>query len=313
MSAFLSYRRQRSFTSPHRHGCIPLRFASCGFVSAIHPIDHTYTCLSQGIYYLLTHRFLWPLLKTRFILCAILSIFVYLFLFIVAYIPQVALLAIFQGRLAWVNAAFLVLGEGSAIIALLFEAFFVDETLAEIVDSVSYLLAVPSSGISEHFHYNDQVLINEGYTDLVATRRIINHNAPTPLAQLGKPTKSAAYSPFSFRLIIEFIIFLPLNLIPVVGIPLFLVVMGERAGPFHHFRYLKLLGMHQRERDAWTRRAKWRYTRFGTVALALQYVPVLSMLFLLTTATGAALWAADLEKERRATYEAMARSSYVEV
>jgi hypothetical protein len=31
----------------------------------------------------------------------------------------------------------------------------------------------------------------------------------------------------------------------------------------------------------------------------LQLIPVLSMLFLLTTAVGSALWAADLEKQRR--------------
>ena len=62
------------------------------------------------------------------------------------------LLAIFQGRLAWVNAAFLVLGEGSAIIALLFEAFFVDETLVQIVDSVGYLFAVLPGTISEHVY-----------------------------------------------------------------------------------------------------------------------------------------------------------------
>jgi hypothetical protein len=37
------------------------------------------------------------------------------------------------------------------------------------------------------------------------------------------------------------------------------------------------------------------------------------MLFLLTTATGAALWAADLEKERRAAYDEMAHPTYVEV
>ena len=49
------------------------------------------------------------------------------------------------------NAAFLVLGEGSAIIALMFEAFFVDETLVQIVDSVGYLFAVPP-GISEHVY-----------------------------------------------------------------------------------------------------------------------------------------------------------------
>lgn len=39
--------------------------------------------------------------------------------------------------------------------------------------------------------------------------------------------------------------------------------------------------------------------RFGIVALVLQLVPVLSMLLLLTTAAGSALWAAGLEEERR--------------
>jgi hypothetical protein len=34
------------------------------------------------------------------------------------------------------------------------------------------------------------------------------------------------------------------------------------------------------------------------VALVLQLIPVFSMLFLLTTAAGAALWAADLERKK---------------
>lgn len=37
---------------------------------------------------------------------------------------------------------------------------------------------------------------------------------------------------------------------------------------------------------------------FGTVALLLQLVPVLSMCFLMTTAAGAALWAVDIERKR---------------
>lgn len=41
------------------------------------------------------------------------------------------------------------------------------------------------------------------------------------------------------------------------------------------------------------------YDRFGTVALMLQLVPVLSMFFLLTTACGSALWAVKLEEQRR--------------
>ena len=39
--------------------------------------------------------------------------------------------------------------------------------------------------------------------------------------------------------------------------------------------------------------------RFGTIALIFQLIPMLSMFFLLTTAAGAGLWAADMEKRRR--------------
>jgi hypothetical protein len=38
--------------------------------------------------------------------------------------------------------------------------------------------------------------------------------------------------------------------------------------------------------------------RFGTVALILQLVPPLSMVFLMSTAVGSALWAVDLENKR---------------
>jgi hypothetical protein len=39
--------------------------------------------------------------------------------------------------------------------------------------------------------------------------------------------------------------------------------------------------------------------RYGTIYLLLQLVPILSMFFLLTAAVSSALWAADLETERR--------------
>jgi uncharacterized protein involved in cysteine biosynthesis len=115
---------------------------------------------------------------------------------------------------------------------------------------------------------------------------------------LGKPTQSAVYSPFSFRQIAEFIVFLPLNLVPAVGTPAFLILTGARAGPLHHWRYFKLRGLTKKERNAEIRTRRWKYTWFGTVALLLQLVPVLSMFFLLTTAAGSALWAVELEKQK---------------
>lgn len=188
-------------------------------------------------------------------------------------------LRLFHGPLAWVNGVFLVLGEGAAIVALLFEAFFVDETLVDVFDAV---------------------LINEGYSDLIASSRILDPDGRNPVKQLGKPTTSAVYSPFSLRQILEFVIFLPLNLIPVAGTPMFLIITGHRAGPFHHWRYFKILDLTKKERKAFVRKRQLKYTWFGTIALLLQLIPVLSMLFLLTTAAGSALWVVKLENARRA-------------
>jgi uncharacterized protein involved in cysteine biosynthesis len=115
---------------------------------------------------------------------------------------------------------------------------------------------------------------------------------------LGQPTQSAVYSPFSFRQIAEFIIFLPLNFIPVVGTPAFLILTGARAGPLHHWRYFKLRGLTRKERNAEIKSRRLKYTWFGSVALLLQLVPILSMFFLLTTAAGSALWVVKLEEQK---------------
>lgn len=128
---------------------------------------------------------------------------------------------------------------------------------------------------------------------------MINTDAPTARQMLGKPIVSAVYSPFSFRQIIEFVLLLPLNLIPIVGTPAFLLATGARAGPFHHWRYFKLKGLTRKERSLEIKRRQWKYTWFGTSALVLQLVPVLSMFFLLTTAAGSALWTVKLEEQRR--------------
>ena len=144
----------------------------------------------------------------------------------------------------------------------------------------------------------DAVLINENLEELVAQGRIVHPDKPDPVKRLGDPTTSAVYSPFSFRQIFEFVLFLPLNLVPVAGTPIFLILTGYRGGPLHHWRYFKLLDFTKRERKEYLHRRKLRYTWFGTVALVLQLIPVLSMFFLLTTAAGSALWVVKLEKHR---------------
>lgn len=91
----------------------------------------------KGVYFFFTHPPWWPLLGRRLLPLAIVSIVVFSFLFTFTYLPQVAFLALIgHGPGAWLNALFLVLGEGAVVIALLFEALLVDETLVDVFDAV---------------------------------------------------------------------------------------------------------------------------------------------------------------------------------
>ncbi|KAF2455213.1 hypothetical protein BDY21DRAFT_289748, partial [Lineolata rhizophorae] len=233
----------------------------------------------QGVRYCAAHRFLWPLLRARLLPCLLLSVLVLASLFAWTYLPQVAFLAVFHGAAgAWVNGTVLVLGEAAAAVAVLFEAFLVDETQVDVFDAV---------------------LVERGLGDLVARARPVAAAGDSPAGRLGPPASRSVYAPFSFRQIVEFAVFLPINLVPAVGVPAFLVLTGRRAGPLQHWRYFQLRGFDRDARRAFVRPRRLNYTWFGTVHLALQLVPVLSMLFLLTTAAGSALWAADMERQRR--------------
>ncbi|KAH9861842.1 hypothetical protein J1614_011595 [Plenodomus biglobosus] len=238
------------------------------------------TYLIKGIVFFIAHPFLYPLLKARLLPAFLLSTFVLLNLFFWTFLPQVAFLALFhKSGSAWVNGTFLVLGEGAAVVALLFESFLVDEAQVDIFDAV---------------------MIHKGYEDLIRQHRpIAEDTLNDPVRRLGKPTRSAVYAPFSFRQIAEFVILLPLNFVPYVGVPMFLLLTGYRAGPLQHWRYFQLLGYERKQRNTVISRRRWQYTWYGTVYLFLQLVPPFSMFFLMTAAVSSALWAADLEGARR--------------
>jgi hypothetical protein len=88
----------------------------------------------KGIYYFLSHREFWPLFGRQLIPLTVISLVVLGLLFTFTYLPQAAFLLIFHGPTGWFNAVFLVLAEGQILVALLFEAFMVDETLVNVFD-----------------------------------------------------------------------------------------------------------------------------------------------------------------------------------
>ncbi len=154
-------------------------------------------------------------------------------------------------------------------------------------------------------HYADPdlsrqaTLINYGLADLVAPHRVLFPGAPDSVKMLGKPTSPAAYQPWSVVQIVELIVFLPLNLIPYVGTLGFIIVTGTRLGKLSQYRWYKLRGLSKQETKDEIRTRSWEYVWFGTVAMILELIPILSFFFLLTTTAGSAMWTARLEEEKR--------------
>lgn len=117
---------------------------------------------------------------------------------------------------------------------------------------------------------------------------------------LGKPTSQAIYTPWSVIQIVELIVFLPLNLVPYLGTPAFIIITGTRLGKLSHYRWFHLRGFTKEERKLEIRKLVWEDVWFGTVAMILELIPIFSFLFLLTTTAGAALWTARIENDRKA-------------
>lgn len=112
----------------------PIGYLSRGLHAGAYPV--------QGIWYFLRHREYYPLFIGRLLPLSLISLFVYTILFTFTFLPQLALLALWQGRAALFNAVVLVLGEGLVIIQGLFEGFFVDECR---VDAFDVSLHIPCS------------------------------------------------------------------------------------------------------------------------------------------------------------------------
>ena len=98
---------------------------------------------------------------------------------------------------------------------------------------------------------------------------------------------------------VELVVFLPLNLIPIVGTPAFIIITGTRLGKLSHYRWYQLRGLTRHERKREIKSRTWDYVWFGTVAMILELIPVLSLFFLLSSTLGSALWVGDMEAERK--------------
>jgi hypothetical protein len=144
-----------------------------------------------------------------------LSVGVVSFMFVFAYVPQLAVLVFVNGPLAAFSTALLTLSESSAIITFLSRRFLIQDTLVDTFDGV--LVA-----------RNQTAVVAEG-------RQLKAGNFNDPIGKLGKLLKSP-FDNFSTKSLVRYVLYLPLNFIPVVGTAMFVLLQGRTRGYSVHNR-----------------------------------------------------------------------------
>ncbi|CAI9634574.1 hypothetical protein GT037_004192 [Alternaria burnsii] len=227
----------------------------------------------KGIVYFFTHRALWKPLAAKLVPTVSLGLGVTVLMFAVTYIPQVALLTLFNGPLAVFTTVLLVLSESSTIFSVLSKNFLIDEALIDTFDST---------------------LVSRNQTTLVSKERQVK-SGNDPVAKLGKLV-TKPFAKFAPSAIIRYFMYLPLNFIPIVGTVLFVILQGRKFGPTAHARYFQLKQMKKQEKERFIEQRKAAYASFGIPAVLLELIPIAGIFFSFTNTVGAALWAADMEQ-----------------
>jgi hypothetical protein len=138
-----------------------------------------------------------------------LSIAVIAGMFAFAYLPQLAVLVFVNGPLAAFTTALLTLSESSTLITILSKTFLIQDALVDTFDGV--LVARRQTAV------------------LAEGRQLKSGNFNDPIAKLGKLIKSP-FEKFTPKALIRYVMYLPLNFIPVVGTVAFVLIQGRTRG-----------------------------------------------------------------------------------
>ena len=193
--------------------------------------------------------------------------------FALLYLPQAAVMAFTSGPVAAISSALLTLSESSTITNLILRTFFIEEALVDTFDGT---------------------LLSKECTNLVEEGRQVSAGGDN-IARLGKLVKKP-FANFTPNALIRYLLYLPLNFIPVVCTIIFIALQGKRNGPAAHQRYFQLKEWNKRQKEIHIEENRGGYTAFGIVAFLLEMIPFANLVFAFTNTVGAALWAADLEK-----------------
>lgn len=90
----------------------------------------------QGMYYILRHPSIWKPLRKPIFISLVMSLVITSGMFMFTYLPQAAILTLFNGPFAFIAAIPLVLGESGTLINFLARAFWLSPALDNVFDQV---------------------------------------------------------------------------------------------------------------------------------------------------------------------------------
>lgn len=161
-------------------------------------------------------------------------------MFAVTYVPQAAVLTLFNGPLAIVTTILLVLSEASTVFNVLSKNFLIDDALIDTFDGT---------------------LLSRNQQALVSNERQMKKGGGDYMARLGKLGRKP-FQKWTPKAIIRYFLYLPLNMIPIVGTVLFVILQGRKFGPTAHARYFQLKKMDKRQQEQFIERRQAAYARY---------------------------------------------------
>lgn len=163
---------------------------------------------NQGIVYFFGHRALWRPFWSKLGPTLTLSVGVLAGMFAFTYLPQLAVMVFVDGPIAFLSTVLLVLNESSTIVSMISRTWILQDALLDTFDGT---------------------LVARNATNLVTEGRELKPGGD-PIAKLGKILRSP-FERFSPKAIIRYLMYLPLNFIPVVGTAVFIGLQGRHYIP----------------------------------------------------------------------------------
>lgn len=160
----------------------------------------------KGIVYFSTHRALWKPFWSKLGPTLTLSFGVLAGMFAFTYVPQFAVMLFVDGPFAVVSTILLILNESSVIVSTVSRSWIIQDALLDTFDGT---------------------LVSKNATNLVTEGRELKPGSD-PIAKLGKILRSP-FDKFSPKAIIRYLMYLPLNFIPVVGTVIFIGLQGANT------------------------------------------------------------------------------------